>query len=448
MIANRPDRADMPSLRAVAPASRYSLAVAFTLTVVIALAPALAGAAGADGPKRAAVPQTEEVTIDGVLHVRNPAEPPGGIEHWYLEEEWCVGCRDGDMLLGLPTRATTDAAGRVYILDAQLNHVHVYSPEGERLKTYFREGEGPGEIRNPSDLVVWPDGAMGVLQEFPGQLVRLDAAGNPLPIMSPGGDPERGGWGLLMTGRVRGEQIVLCGQMTRQDEDGKRQKRQFLASFAPDGKELAAFIEVVEEHRPRPERMREKDLIRPFFLGYDVAPDGRVFVVNEWDTYSLYVFRPGGGLDRIIERDYEPWRRTEADRERLRRMFGGGAGGPGDAMELAENAPCISILQGGVQVSDEGELWVLSSRGNHGLPDGVLARFDVFDGQGHFRRQVEIHCPGDPLNDRLLIYSRDRVIRSRRFVDAFTTSLGPGGLPPDDSGEDIAPAVICYRVRR
>jgi hypothetical protein len=438
MIATNSIKMTLRTPCALALTTTCALAAAFTLTVALAPTPALA--AGAK--------QAEEITMDGVLHVRNPAEPPGGIEHWHLQEEWCVGCQDSEMLLGLPTRVTTDAAGRVYILDAQLNQVHIYSPEGVHLETRFREGDGPGEVRNPSDLIVWPDGAMGILQEYPGQVVRLDSQGNPLPTMHPGGDPEEGGWGILMSGRVRGGQIVLCGQMTRQDKEGKRKDRQYLGSFAPDGKERLAYIAVVKDDEPRPEKMVEKDLLRPFLLGYDVAPDGRLFVVKEWDSYELYVFRPEGGKDRIIKRDFEPWRRTDADNDRMRKLFGAGAGGPGDAMELAENAPCISILQGGVQVTDDGELWVLSSRGNHGLPDGVLARFDVFDGQGHFKRQVEIHCPGDPFNDRLLVYSKDRVIRSRRFVDAFTTSLGPGGLPPDDSGEDIAPAVICYRVKR
>jgi hypothetical protein len=391
----------------------------------------------------------EEVTIDGRLHIRNPTDPPAGIEHWYLEEEWCVGCSDSDLLLGLPTRVALDARGHLHILDAQLNQVHIFSVAGEHLATHFREGEGPGEIRNPSDLVVWPDGSMGVLQEFPGQVIRVDSNGDPLSILHPGADPEAGGWSILMSGRVRGDQIVICGQMTREDENGERIKRQYLASFAPDGKEQLAYLEITEPHLPRAGKMRETDLVRPHLLGYDVGPDGRVYLTMDWDRYELWVFNPGGGIDRIIEREYEPRRRSEAERKYILDMFGAGGGGPGDAMELAENAPTIAFFQRGVQVTDTGELWILTSRGNHALPDGVLARFDIFDDQGHFQRQVEMHCPGDPYNDRLLVITNDHVIRIRRFVDALITSLGPGSLPPaDGSDEEQSPAVISYRVKR
>lgn len=418
-------------------------------TAMIAASLALTLAASLFHPTVAQGLGGQEVTVDGTLHVRNPAEPPEGIQHWYLEEEWCVGCSDSELLLGLPIRVALDGEGLLHILDAQLNQVHIFSVTGEHLATHFRGGEGPGEIRNPSDLVVWPDGTMGVLQEFPGQVIRVNANGDPMPILHPGADPEAGGWGLLMSGRVRGEQIVLCGQMTQENESGERIKRQYLASFAPDGSEQLAYLEITEPHQPRSGKMREMDLVKPHLLGYDVGPDGRVYLTMDWKRYELLVFYPDGGVDRIIERDYEPRRRSEAEREYILKMYGAGGGGPGETLELAEYAPSIAFFQRGVQVTDAGELWILTSRGNHDLPAGVLARFDVFDDKGHFLRQVEVHCPGDPYNDRLLVLANNRVIRIRRFVDALVTSLGPGGLPPEeDDGEDRSPAVICYRVKQ
>jgi len=179
---------------------------------------------------------------------------------------------------------------------------------------------------------------------------------------------------------------------------------------------------------------------------WDIAPDGRVIVAAEWDRYELNVYRPDGRLDRVLEREFEPWRRTEADRERMLSLFGVEPGQE-PPISLEDHAPCISILQGGVQVSEAGEIYVLSARGNRNLPDGVLAMFDVFDAVGHFRRQVEVACEGDAGNDRLIIQPGGRrLIRVRRFVDALVTSLGPGGLPEGD-GEDLPPAVICYRIR-
>lgn len=385
--------------------------------------------------------------LENVPRIQNPADPPGGVEHWYLEEEWIVGDEESELLIGLPTRVAMDAQGRIYILDAHLNQVHVFSQAGELLGTHFREGEGPGEIQNPSDLIVWPDGAMGVVQEFPGQVICLDPQGNPAPTLHPGGDPETGGWSVLMSGRARGGNLAICGMMTRRNEQGERKQRSYLSLFAETGQESACLMEDVFEGESRPSA--EKDLLKPYILAWDVAPDGRTYVTMSWDEFRIFCFDPQGSLERIIERDYEPWKRTQAEKDRINAFFGATPSTPAMTLDLADNAPCISIYQRGVQVAADGRLWVLTSRGNRNLPEGVLARLDVFDGQGRFEKQVEIHCPGDPWNDHLLIVSPEKVIRTRRFVDALITSLGPGALPEGSgSEEDLAPAVICYRVKR
>jgi hypothetical protein len=388
----------------------------------------------------------EEVEIDGRLHIRNPAEPPQGIQRITLEKLWQAGGEDEELLLGLPTRVVAGPEGRIHVLDAQLNQVHVFSPDGALLATHFREGDGPGEIRNPSDLLVTGDGTMGVLQEYPGKVVRIDRAGTPLPSVFIGGDAENRPRALLMSGSGRGENLTLCGmQVLGSGED--RRNRQFLAAFDPDGSEIVAHVEVVEA-RDRSAPPSERDLLKPYILGWDVGADSRVYVAMSWDRYEIWVFNGIEGFERVIEREYEPWMRTSAEKERLQAMFSAGGGDPSMTLEVSETAPTIAFYQRGVQVADNRELWVLPSRGNRGLPDGVLARYDVFDPQGHFQRQVEFVCDGDPWNDRLIIIGDDRVIRIRRFVDALVTSLGPGGLPPVEEGaEEEIPAVICYRMR-
>ena len=130
---------------------------------------------------------TEHETVDGVLHVRNGAEPRDGIEHLRLEELWRVGDASDDILFGLITRVVADTNGDLYVLDGQLSHVHVYDRDGAHLRTLFREGEGPGEVRGPRDLVLLDDGRVGVVQEQPGKMIFVDRMNNPAGELTFGG---------------------------------------------------------------------------------------------------------------------------------------------------------------------------------------------------------------------------------------------------------------------
>ena len=69
-----------------------------------------------------AVAQTEITVIDGVPHVRNPAQPRDGLQTLHLEELWRVGgdTDDEDEFFGVVMAALLDDQGNSYLLDAQL----------------------------------------------------------------------------------------------------------------------------------------------------------------------------------------------------------------------------------------------------------------------------------------------------------------------------------------
>ena len=67
--------------------------------------------------------------------------------------------------------------GRIYMLDAKEKRIHIYSAEGKRLKSFGKNGKGPGEMTYPSQLFISKDALF--LQDFGNQaVIRFDLDGN------------------------------------------------------------------------------------------------------------------------------------------------------------------------------------------------------------------------------------------------------------------------------
>jgi hypothetical protein len=65
-----------------------------------------------------------------------------------LVEEGRFGGEEGTPSeLGEPRSIAVDEAGRVYVVDGKPAMVKVFSPDGKLVRTFGREGEGPGEFR-------------------------------------------------------------------------------------------------------------------------------------------------------------------------------------------------------------------------------------------------------------------------------------------------------------
>jgi hypothetical protein len=133
--------------------------------IVIVLLHFVVGACGGEESRWAgAIKDSAGVTI-----IANPAE---GIwteaERWTVEEDLRIGAVEADPEyqfgeIGIGG-ITTDSRGRIFVLDAQAQHIKVFSPEGEYQQTIGGRGGGPGELQNawyvlmgPSDTLVVPD---------------------------------------------------------------------------------------------------------------------------------------------------------------------------------------------------------------------------------------------------------------------------------------------------
>lgn len=101
-------------------------------------------------------------------------------------EELRIGSvEDPDLGFTTIVGAAVDAEGRVFVLDAQERRVRVFDGDGEPLRSFGREGRGPGEFQTPTDIGVVGD-TVWVADGLTGRITLFDPTGTVLATYTPG----------------------------------------------------------------------------------------------------------------------------------------------------------------------------------------------------------------------------------------------------------------------
>lgn len=375
-------------------------------------------------------------------HVMNSATPRDGTVALELEEVWRRGGYDDEeVLLGIVTSVRTDAEGNLYVLDAQLMEVKVFSPDGELMGTLGRQGQGPGEFQNAQQMSFLPGGdAIGVAQTFPGKLVCLNLDGTPAGEITIG-DPSSGGFNVLINANCGGDNLVVSGiNLKFNQAEMTMDRHHFVRSYSRDGQQQAEYV--------------TKDVHWDFGAGFvlresesdfvwwrlTVAPDGRVLVGEPREDYVVSVYGADGALERTFGREYESWARHAELTARFESMMEAQSRQlpPGTAREVCENEQDIC----GLHAAADGTFWVLPSRGMYAPPEGVFAVWDVFSGEGEYLRQAAVSAPGKPGTDMLFFTDHGYAVMVTGFWDAVLAVMGAG---QSDEAEPME--IVCYRIK-
>jgi hypothetical protein len=412
------------------PLSRCALAL-------VILAPAVPLTASAAAP-----PTT--MGADGVPHVLNPARPEQGVRTQPLEELWRAGGEDDSVFFGVIKEAVSDDAGRIYLLDRQLAQVWAYSPEGGFLGTLSREGEGPGEVHQPEDLFFLADGSLGLIDRSPGRVTRVDRFGTPQPSIQLHKSGEVSGASLgVQSGRWRGGTLALCGQEQRSVE-GKRQQIGFLSLFGDDGLERCRLW----QHEEQAWDFETRSYVERHAYFFNVAggdlwavgPAGEIYVARERNRYAIDVFGPDGTLRRVIEREYQPPRRSGAEKQAVADGLSMSINGQRVELrtEIEDTPPCLR----GLWVDARGQLWVRHALSQVGQPAGVFATCDLFDSDGRYLAAVQLGLVADPLQDRLIPLDDGRFVLLRGIMAAEEAMWGES----QGAQAEVHPLeVVCLR---
>ncbi len=376
--------------------------------------------------------------------IKNDSNKAPQVEVIELEEMWRAGGEDSDIIFGHIFRAEADAAGNVYLLDTQLSEVPVFSPEGENFITLSREGEGPGETREPADLTMMPDGTIGILQRFPGKIVKMTRDDVPAGEVVMG-DPAAGGFNTLYTGRCRGSNLLLVAQYATRTDEGQS-RTWYVSRFDAEGNELARCWEREIDLNFAEPVIRENDVLDPVVFACAAGTDGRVYLAPDRYNYAIHVYGPDGQQQHVIEKTFEQRQRIDIETRRIQRVFDAWTSqGPAPPETVVETvATTISALY----IDDNNNLWVENSRSASTESNRTRMTYDIFNTNGYFKRQVAFVCEANFIDDQLFRVRDDIVVLIKGSIPALYAAMAGGAQGSGEETESEPMEVICYRIPR
>lgn len=378
----------------------------------------------------------------GQEQVMNPGKAAKAPETIQLEELWRVGGYDDeDTLFGVITDVIADRDGNFYLLDSQLNEVQVYKPDGEYQRTIGREGEGPGEFRGATNLLLLPNGNIGVLQAFPSKIIGLTPGGDPADdFLLPESEGDAG-FRFLLQARNAGDQLAVVYGFNQPSEGGFTQKN-ILSLFGPGGEnERRLFTQDSKMNAAEPKITEvEWDSFRNRWTS---GADGRVYSAVDFGQYTINVWGADGKLVQVINREYPTHVRSKDQSERILEIYKGFTRQvpiPNIKYEIEPNWNPVQTIN----ARDDGTLWVQTSRGAWDIPSGEIGRWDIFDKAGKLQRQVTLKGKGNPEKDGYF-FVKDKLFVVTDFLDALMALQGGAGAAEAD--EEAEPMeVICYQL--
>ena len=358
--------------------------------------------------------------IDGVVHVMNPPEPLRPDMTVTMEQVLQIGQEEGTEMEMLPDVASLDADDdHLYLLVRQDDHVRVFDHSGDFVRTIGSHGQGPGELNIAVTAGLGPGGDLWV----------ANMGAQSMSVFTPGGEfvqniRFRGMPPMLVRTTDEGFMGLHVEQRQSPEDPMMVHTEYHLRRFNTEGDTLGTLF------------TSELDLdLRDMQLGgtqdkvpvYCVDPEGRIWQTRgRTDAYQVNVYSRQGQLERVVEKEFEGFPKTEQEiqdekemMERLiQRQLQGQQLPPGMSMDY--EPPTHRPATGMPYADPRGYIWVQTYRQG----SAEMNTFDIFDMQGKYLQQVVIEG---------------------REIPAWLTFKGDMMFVAESS-PDAMPAVYGYRV--
>jgi len=262
--------------------------------------------------------QQQEVKL--ISNPKEPVPPPGQRKKLVFKEELTIGQVEGDdhYMFGEAIAFNTDEKGNFYVTDWRRRRILKYDPAGQYLLTIGREGQGPGEFQNLSPARFDRDEHIYITDISSQRISFFDDSGNYLrQIAIPDVFED-----LFITGKGY---FVSTRTIPLEDESGRSFKLVY-GMFDDKFKVLTEFL--AQEKGFKLPSGRDAQSIVKFFAGilssiayqprpyYRLGKEDSVYFGYP-EKYSMDVYSAEGRKLKSIQRDYEPSRVTEKDKDKF-----------------------------------------------------------------------------------------------------------------------------------
>lgn len=412
-------------------ARMLSLATAWLAAVWLATS-ATAGAGGGSAAGALAGTAAGAAEVPVIIDQDGPAE---GTRQLKLRELWRAGGEDEELIFGRVIDAKMHPDGTVYVLDNQLCHVVVLSPEGEHLGYLSREGDGPGELRQPSGLVLLGEDLIGIATGFPAKLITLTRDGTPVGTHYPVGAPADGDLAVMISLRCGDGVLAATGGKIVVGDGVDSYTQRFLSV---GNVSVGGFHRILERTTPfDPTGYHFVETDNYYIDGsWALGSDGRIYAPMKRDAYEISEFDTSGRLVRVFGRRYEPRTRTQEEKATVSPIINPGAPGTTD-WTIADHDPCVARIM--VNPDDE-NIWVLTPHGHQEQPEAILETWDVFSPEGRYLEQVSVPLGREMNEGSCFLMGSGRMIVLRGTGSAFDARYA-------DEDTEVEPLeILCYEL--
>jgi len=222
--------------------------------------------------------------------VINPKTPIDKREFLSLTEEWAIGgAKAGpDAMFSSIRNFIVDEAGNVYVLDSKESLIRVFSSSGRFLRQIGKKGDGPGELASPLRLSIHRTSRELVVSQNSRRITFFDLEGKYIRSLNTGAH-------YIPQCEVDSE-----GHIIGLEADFVSREASFaLIKFDRALNPLAVLIK-----KPIPESVFKGDPYAP--APYWVVDTHDNIFFGFPDRYEISIFDKSGGIQRIIQKEFDP----------------------------------------------------------------------------------------------------------------------------------------------